>query len=129
MITLLRNAAMNAMQYKAELAVIKNQNIDITNFEEQLNAFKMGFAKNYKDASNRFIDAIDGIDKTMKELQKIKDALLLTDKHLRLANDKADDLSIKKLTKNNPTMKQKFDELNDSQLLISYENEKTDGRA
>jgi hypothetical protein len=110
-ITLLRNAAMNSMQYKSELALVKSQNIDITNFEEKLNKFKDGFARNYDLASRKFKDAIDGIDKTIKELQKTKDALLSSENNLRLANEKTEDLTIKKLTYGNPTMKALFDEL------------------
>ena len=112
-ITLLRNAAMNSMQYKSELALVRSQNIDITNFEEKLNKFKDGFARNYDLASRKFKDAIDGIDKTIKELQKTKEALLSSENNLRLANEKTDDLTIKKLTHGNPTMKAKFDELTD----------------
>jgi hypothetical protein len=111
-ITLLRNAAMNSMQYKAELALVKSQNIDITNFEEKINKFKEGFARNYELASRKFKDAIDGIDKTIKELEKTKAALLSSENNLRLANEKTEDLTIKKLTHGNPTMKAKFDELN-----------------
>ena len=110
-ITLLRNAAMNSLQYKAELALVKNQNIDITNFEERMNKFKEGFARNYDLASRKFKDAIDGIDKTIKELQKTKDALLSSENNLRLANEKTEDLTIKKLTHGNPTMKAQFEEL------------------
>ncbi len=110
-ITLLRNAAMNSLQYKAELNLVKNQNIDITNFEEKMSKFKEGFAKNYDLASRKFKEAIDGIDKTIKELEKTKNALLASENNLRLANDKTEDLTIKKLTHNNPTMKAKFDEL------------------
>ena len=110
-ITLLRNAAMNSVQYKAELALIKNQNIDITNFEENVNKFKEGFAKNYDLASRQFKTAIDEIDKTMDHLQKTKDALLSSVNNLRLANNKAEDLTIKKLTRGNPTMTTKFDSL------------------
>lgn len=110
-ITLLRNAAMNTIQYKAELALVRSQNIDITNFEEKMNKFKDGFARNYDLASRKFKDAIDGIDKTIRELQKTKDALLSSENNLRLANEKTEDLTIKKLTYNNPTMKAKFDEL------------------
>jgi len=110
-ITLLRNAAMNSIQYKAELALVRSQNIDITNFEEKMNAFKEGFARNYDLASRKFKDAIDGIDKTIKELEKTKLALLSSENNLRLANDKTEDLTIKKLTYNNPTMKAKFDSL------------------
>jgi hypothetical protein len=111
MITLLRNAAMNSMKYKAELAHIKNQNIDITNFENDLTNFKDAFAKRYKNASDRFKDAIKEIDKSIESLQKVKDNLLLSEDHLRLANQKAEDLTIKKLTKENPTMTEKFREL------------------
>jgi hypothetical protein len=111
-ITLLRNAALNSIEYKAELALVKSQNIDITNFEDKMNKFKDGFAKNYEMASRRFREAIDGIDKTIKELQKTKEALLSSENNLRLANEKTEDLTIKKLTHGNPTMKAKFDELN-----------------
>jgi len=110
-ITLLRNAAMNSLQYKSELALVRSQNIDITNFEEKMNKFKEGFARNYNLASRKFKEAIDGIDKTIKELQRTKDALLSSENNLRLANEKTEDLTIKKLTHNNPTMKAKFDEL------------------
>ena len=110
-ITLLRNAAMNSLKYKAELALVKNQNIDITNFEEKINQFKEGFARNYDLASRKFQIAIDEIDKTIIHLQKTKEALLSSDNNLRLANQKAEDLTIKKLTHGNPTMKAKFDEL------------------
>jgi hypothetical protein len=111
-ITLLRNAAMTSLQYKTELALVKSQNIDITNFEEKINTFKEGFARNYDLASRKFKDAIDGIDKTIKELEKTKAALLSSENNLRLANEKTEDLTIKKLTYNNPTMKSLFDELN-----------------
>lgn len=111
-ITLLRNAAMNSIQYKAELALVRSQNIDITNFEEKMNTFKEGFARNYDLASRKFKDAIEGIDKTIKELEKTKAALLSSENNLRLANEKTEDLTIKKLTHGNPTMKAKFDELN-----------------
>lgn len=112
-ITLLRNAAMNSLQYKAELALVKNQNIDITNFEEKINVFKVGFAKNYELASRQFKTAIEEIDKTIDHLQKTKEALLSSVNNLRLANNKTEDLTIKKLTHGNPTMKAKFDELSD----------------
>lgn len=112
-ITLLRNAAMNSMEYKAELNLMRNQNIDITNFEEKINVFKEGFAYNYDLASRKFKTAIDEIDKTISHLQKTKDALLSSENNLRLANNKADDLTIKKLTHGNPTMKAKFDEQNE----------------
>lgn len=110
-ITLLRNAALNSMQYKAELALVRSQNVDITNFEEKMNKFKEGFSKNYEMASRKFSEAIAGIDKTIKELEKTKAALLSSENNLRLANEKTEDLTIKKLTYNNPTMKDKFDEL------------------
>lgn len=110
-ITLLRNAAMNSMQYKSELALVRSQNIDITNFEDKINKFKDGFARNYDLASRKFKDAIDGIDKTIKELQKTKEALLSSENNLRLANEKTEDLTIKKLTHGNPTMKAKFNEI------------------
>jgi len=112
-ITLLRNAAMNSMVYKAELNLMRNQNIDITNFEEKVNVFKKGFAHNFDLASRKFNTAIDEIDKTISHLQKTKDALLSSENNLRLANNKADDLTIKKLTRGNPTMKAKFDEQNE----------------
>ena len=112
-ISLLRNAAMNSMKYKAELNLIKNQNIDITNFEENINKFKEGFAKNYELASRKFKTAIDEIDKTIDHLQKTKDALLSSENNLRLANNKAEDITIKNLTRGNPTMTEKFDELSD----------------
>ncbi|MDD2776417.1 MAG: DUF2130 domain-containing protein [Gallionella sp.] len=111
LISLLRNAAMNSLQYKSELALVKSQNIDITNFESDLDKFKDAFAKNYDLASKRFQTAIDEIDKSIDHLQKTKDALLGTDRNLRLANDKAQDVTIKKLIKNNPTMNSKFAEL------------------
>ena len=111
MITLLRNAAMASLESKQELALVRSQNIDITNFEDDMEKFKSGFAKNYELAGRKFSDAIDGIDKTINQLEKTKAALISSDRNLRLANDKAQDLTIKKLTKNNPTMKAKFDEL------------------
>ena len=110
-ITILRNAAMNSMQAKAELAVVKSQNIDITNFEENINTFKVGFAKNYDLDSRQFKTAIEEIDKTIDHLQKTKDALLSSVNNLRLANNKAEDLTIKKLTRGNSTMTAKFEEL------------------
>ena len=111
-ITLLRNAAMNSMKYKSELALVKSQSIDITNFENKVNAFKNGFARNYDLASRKFKDAIDGIDKTIKELEKTKASLLSSENNLRLANEKTEELTIKKLTHGNPTMRDKFDDLN-----------------
>ena len=110
-ITLLRNAAMNSLQYKKELATIKNQNIDISHFEEDMNDFKDKFARNYRLASEKFKKAIEEIDKTIDHLQKTKEALLSSENNLRLANNKAEDLSIKRLTRNNPTMQAKFAEL------------------
>lgn len=109
-ITFLRNAALNALQYKEELALVRAQNIDITNFEEELDKFKNGFGKNYDLAARKFTDAIKEIDKSIKALEETKKALLSSENNLRLANDKAQDITIKKLTKNNPTMAAKFDE-------------------
>ena len=111
LITLLRNAALNSLQYKRELSVIRNQNIDITHFEEDMNDFKEKFGRNFRLASEKFQKAIDEIDKTIDHLQKTKEALLSSENNLRLANNKAEELSIKRLTKNNPTMQQKFEEL------------------
>ena len=110
-ITLLRNAALNSLQYKQELALMRDQHIDITHFEEDLETFKKGFARNYELASKKFQTAIDEIDKTIKSLEKTKAALLSSENNLRLANNKAEDLTVKKLVKNNPTMKQRFEEL------------------
>ena len=110
-ITLLRNAAMNALKYKAELALVKEQNIDITNFESELDTFKAAFGRNFDLASRRFQTAIDEIDKSIDHLQKTKEALLGTDRNLRLANDKAQDVTIKKLVRGNATMAAKFAEL------------------
>lgn len=110
-ITLLRNAAMNSMKYKTELAIVRAQNIDITNFEDELEAFKNAFSRNYDLASSHFQRAIDEIDKSIDHLQKTKDALLGTNKNLRLANDKAQDVTIKKLTRGNPTMAAKFEDI------------------
>ncbi len=111
-ISLLRNASLNALKYKQEAQLMKQQNIDVTRFEEELDEFKVGFARNYKLASDKFKIAIEEIDKTITHLQKTKDALLSSENNLRLANNKADDLTVKKLVKDNPTMKKKFDELN-----------------
>jgi hypothetical protein len=110
-ITLLRNAAMNSLQYKTELALVKAQHIDITNFETELDQFKSSFGRNYDLASRQFQTAMDEIDKSILHLQRTKDALLSTSNNLRLANNKAQDVSVKRLTRNNPTMAQKFDEL------------------
>lgn len=113
LITLIRNEAMNSLEYKKQLELIQNQNIDITHFEENLADFQNKFANNYRIASDKFKNAIDEIDKTIDHLQKVKDGLLGSERQLRIANDKAQDLSIKKLTKDNPTMKKKFEDLKD----------------
>lgn len=115
MITLLRNAALNSLQYQHELQTVRNQQVDIRNFEENMNLFKSAFSKNYELASRRFTEAIEEIDKSISHLQKIKDALLSSENNLRLANNKADELSIKKLTKNAPSVKKMFDELSDEE--------------
>ena len=112
-ITLLRNAALKSQEVKAELALVKAQNIDVTNFENDLESFKNSFARNYDLASRRFQTAIDEIDKSIDHLQKTKDALMGADRNLRLANDKAQDVTVKKLTRRNPTMAAKFSELSD----------------
>ena len=112
-ITLIRNAALASSEYKNQLVLAKNQNLDVSHFEEDLNTFKEKFAENYNRASDRFAKAIEEIDKTIEHLNKVKEGLVGADRNLRLANDKAQDLTIKKLTKNNPTMKAKFDELKD----------------
>ncbi len=111
MITLLRNAAQNSLYYRHELQIVQNQQIDISNFEKNMNAFKEGFSRNYRLASEKFTTAIEEIDKTISHLQKTREALLSSENNLRLANKKADDLSIKKLTKNAPSLKDMFDEL------------------
>src|SRR5665213_1432665 len=113
-ITLLRNAAQNTLGYKKELARVKEQNINITNFEDELEEFRTGFARNYGLASKKFKTAIAEIDKTIDHLQKTKEALVGSENSLRLANNKADDLTIKKLTKGNPTMAAKFAELHEA---------------
>lgn len=110
-ITLLRNAALNSLKYQRELQIVKNQQLDILHFEENMNTFKEGFARNFELASRRFHEAIEDIDKTIKALEKTKADLLSSDRNLRLANDKAQDLSIKKLTKNAPSVKAMFEEL------------------
>jgi hypothetical protein len=111
MITLLRNAALNSMKYKRELVEIRNQNIDITDFEDKIEAFKSGFARNYDLASRKFQAAIEEIDKTIKSLEKTKENLLRSEDNLRLANNKAEDLTIKRLTRGNKTMQEKFESL------------------
>lgn len=110
-ITLLKNTSMKSLEYKTELEIVKAQNIDVTNFEDNLNKFKDAFGKNYDLASRKFQTAIDEIDKSIDHLQKTKEALLGTDRNLRLANDKAQEVTVKKLTRNNPTMKAKFEEI------------------
>ena len=112
MITLLRNAAQNSLHYRQELQLVRSQQVDILHFEENMNAFKEGFARNYRIASERFATAIEEIDKTIDHLQKTKAALLSSENNLRLANNKADELSIKKLTKNAPSVRAMFEELN-----------------
>ena len=111
MITLLRNAARNSLHYQRELQIVKNQQLDIMHFEENMNSFKNAFAKNYDLASRKFEDAINEIDKSIRQLEKVKEALTSSERNLRLANDKAQDLSIKKLTKNAPSVKAMFDEM------------------
>lgn len=111
MITLLRNAALNSLQYKQELALVREQNIDITHFEEDLDAFKVAFAKNYQSASTNFGKAIEEIDKAIRRMEEIKKFLTTSENQLRLANNKLDDVSVKKMTRKNPTMKAKFEAL------------------
>lgn len=113
LIGILRNAALNTLKYKQELALMKEQNIDITHFEEDLDIFKNAFAKNYNSASKNFQKAIDEIDKSIKRMEAVKAALTTSENQLRLANNKLDDVSVKKLTRKNPTMKAKFDALKD----------------
>ena len=110
LITLLRNAALNSLKYRQELEIVRNQNIDITNFENSMNDFKDKFSRNVRLAKEKFDTAIEEIDKTISHLQKVKEGLLASENQLRLANDKAEDLSIKKLTKGNPTMTAMFAE-------------------
>ena len=121
-ITLLRNAAMNSLQYKTELALVKSQQIDITNFETELDLFKTAFARNYDLASSHFQTAIDEIDKSILHLQKTKSALLTTSNNLRLANNKGQDVTVRRLTRNNPTMAAKFEALKDQNQLGSDHN-------
>ena len=124
LITLIRGAALNALEYKKEMLVLQNQNIDISLFEENMNTFKSGFAKNYRIASEKFSKAIEEIDKTIDHLQKTKDALISSDRNLRLANNKAEELTIKRLTKNSPTMAKLFEEQNrkDEENNVDSEN-------
>lgn len=117
MITILRNAAKNAMEYKSELALVRAQNIDVANFEEKIEAFKDGFARNYNLASQKFKKAIEEIDKTIDHLQKTKENLLSSENNLRLANNKAEDLTIKRLTRGNPTMQKKFEDLKEAEKV------------
>ena len=121
LITLIRNLARKSLDYRQELELIKNQNIDISHFEENMNAFKEGFGRNYRIASEKFKKAIEEIDKTIDHLQKTKDALLSSENNLRLANNKAEDLTIKKLTHNNPTMEKLFDELKEEKEELKEE--------
>lgn len=125
-ISILRNAALSALQYKTELAEVRNQNIDITNFENSMEDFKTKFARNYDLASRKFQTAIDEIDKTIDHLQKTKEALLGSERNLRLANDKAQDLTIKKLTRKNPTMKAKFDALKEGENTLPETTDQED---
>lgn len=122
LITLIRGIAINSLKYKKELQIIRNQNIDISHFEENMNAFKESFGRNYRLASERFKKAIDEIDKTIEHLQKTKEHLLKTDDNLRLANNKADDLTIKKLTRNSETMKRMFEEQKEKDDILSNNN-------
>lgn len=124
LITLIRGAALNALEYKKKMLVLQNQNIDISHFEENMNAFKNGFAKNYRIASEKFSKAIEEIDKTIDHLQKTKDALISSDRNLRLANNKAEELTIKRLTRNSPTMAKLFEEQNrkDEENNVDSEN-------
>ena len=115
LITLIRGIALNSLEYKKELQIIQNQNIDISNFESKINAFKDGFSKNYQSASTKFQSAIKEIDEAIKRLQKTKDALVSSENQLRLANDKAQNLTIKKLTHNNETMKKLFEDVKNQQ--------------
>ena len=122
-ITLLRNAALNSLKYQKELAIVKNQQLDLYNFESNMQEFKDAFGRNYRIASEKFQTAIEEIDKTIDHLEKVKKALQSSENNLRLANDKADDLSIKKLTKNAPSVRQMFDDLNNGKPLESGDSE------
>lgn len=130
LITLIRNLANKSLEYKKELMLVKSQNIDITNFEENINLFKDGFGRNYRLASERFKKAIEEIDKTIEHLQKTKENLLKTDDNLRLANNKVEDLTIKKLTRNNPTMMKMFNDLKnvkieqDDSIILTRDDDK-----
>ena len=122
-ITLLRNAALNSLKYQKELAIVKNQQLDLYNFESNMQEFKDAFGRNYRIASEKFQTAIEEIDKTIDHLEKVKKALQSSENNLRLANDKADDLSIKKLTKNAPSVRQMFDDLNNGKPVESGDSE------
>ena len=115
MITLLRNAALNSLKYKSELALVRSQNIDVTNFESQLDDFRDSFGRSYRLASERFSDAVANIDKSIAQLQKTKENLLKSEDHYRIANSKVDDLSVKKLTRGNATMQAKFADLKEGE--------------
>jgi hypothetical protein len=121
MITLLRNAALNSLQYQRELQVVRNQQLDLVNFESNMQDFKDAFGKNYRIASEKFQTAIEEIDKTIDHLDKVKKALMSSENNLRLANNKAEDLSIKKLTKNAPSVRQMFDELDKGENQLPEE--------
>jgi hypothetical protein len=121
MITLLRNAALNSLQYQKELQVVRNQQLDLVNFESNMQDFKDAFGKNYRIASEKFQTAIEEIDKTIDHLEKVKKALMSSENNLRLANNKAEDLSIKKLTKNAPSVRQMFDELDKGENQLPEE--------
>jgi hypothetical protein len=127
-ITLIRNEAHKTLKLKSELALVKTQNVDITNFEEKLEAFQVGFSRNYDLASRQFEDAIDEIDKSIRNLEKTKASLLKSANNLRLANEKAQDVSVKKLTRGNPTMTEKFKELDAGQLIAGTEASESNGR-
>lgn len=119
LISLLRNAALGSLEYKQELALVRQQEMDITTFEQDLETFKTGFFKNFNDASLRFGDAVSAIDKAIADLQKAKDKLLVSEKHLNAANNKLEGLSVKRLTRKNPTMKAKFDALHEGEEDVS----------
>lgn len=111
MITLLRNAALNSLKYKTELAIVRSQNVDITKFEDEVNNWKDSWLRSMKFAGQKHVEAVDQINKAIKDLEKVRDALTLSDKHLLTAENKMDDLTIKRLTRGNPTMQEKFEEL------------------
>jgi hypothetical protein len=123
LISLLVQTSKKSLEYKQQLAIAQSQSVDVSNFENQLNDFRDKFGKNYRLASEKFKTAIDEIDKSIQHLQKIKDALIGSENNLRLANDKAESLTIKKLTRNNPTMKQKFDDARKGSEYIDVEDD------